>query len=376
MTYVQAVEYLREEYTFDFAAIGIAPEFGEALQWKYASGNTGERFRRIALTPGRGIGGIVLKTGRPMLLTDIDNQLDPRDFSSYPIVFAEDLRSFCALPLSDGIHVVGALLCGFRNVDPSYEQLFNRLIVDTEQGLCGYSVPQGQALNFSDLSGANAHGQAGIDDGELTVNRVQEEERRRLARELHDGLAQELLSVSMTINSVALLHDDAQTASLCAEAHSQIKRVLDEIHNLSVELRPLSLDDLGLQAALRSQAALYHKTFGMNIVVDDDTDAMRFDPYLETHVYRIAQEAMLNACKYSGSDEIRVSVHVAHSTLIVVVRDYGSGFDTLHPVVKGTGMGLSGMRERARIVEGLLQIESDEKGSRITLRAPLNKEGK
>lgn len=374
MTFIQAVEHLRKEYGFDFASIGIAPEFGEALQWKYASGNTGERFRRIALTPGRGIGGIVLKTGRAMILTDIDNQLDPRDFSSYPIVFAEDLRSFCALPLSDGIHVIGALLCGFRQVDSSYAAIFQRLVEDTKNGLCGFSVPQGDVLNFDDLSGVNAHGQAEIKDGELAVNRIQEEERRRLARELHDGLAQEMFSVSMLIRKLSTLHNDAETQTIITDANNQIKRILEEIHNLSVELRPLALDDLGLQAAIRSQANLYQGTFGVAISVTDTSDSARFDPYFETHVYRILQEALLNACKYSASDAIDISISIEDNNLVANVVDYGSGFDVLHPPIQGSGSGLPGMRERARIINGSLLIDSSDKGTRVSLRAPISSE--
>ena len=374
MTYSQAVEHLRNTYGFDFTAIGIAPEFGEALQWKYASGNTGERFRRIALTPGRGIGGIVLKTGRSMVLTDIDNQLDPRDFSSYPIVFAEDLRSFCSLPLSDGVHVIGALLCGFRTVDESHEATFKQLFEDTKDGLCGFSVPQGDVLNFAELSGVNAHGQADIQDGELAVNRIQEEERRRLARELHDGLAQELFSVSMLVRKISTLHDDEETQELTNTANAQIKRVLDDIHNLSVELRPLALDDLGLQAATRSQAALYQKSFGVEIIVVDDTDSMRFDPYFETHAYRITQEALLNACKYSGSELVRITFSTVDNNLVITICDEGCGFDATHPTVQGTGGGLPGMRERARIIGGTLLIDSDENGTCITLRAPIAEE--
>ena len=371
MTYSQAVEHLCARYGFDFSAIGIAPEFGEALQWKYACGNTGERFRRIALTPGRGIGGIVLKTGRSMLLTDIDNQLDPRDFSSYPIVFAEDLRSFCCLPLSDGVHVIGAVLCGFRTVEESHEAAFKQLIEDTRDGLCGFSVPQGDVLNFAELSGANAHGQADIQDGELAFNRIQEEERRRLARELHDGLAQELFSVSMLVRKISTLHPDDETQELTNTANAQIKRVLDDIHNLSVELRPLALDDLGLQAGTRSQASLYQKSFGVEIIVVDNTDGMRFDPYFETHAYRITQEALLNACKYSGSELVRITFNTIDNNLVITICDEGFGFDTTHPTVQGTGGGLPGMRERARIINGTLLIDSDEGGTCITLRAPI-----
>ena len=226
-------------------------------------------------------------------------------------------------------------------------------------------------MRFEDLSGENAHGQADIQDGELAVNRIQEEERRRLARELHDGLAQEMFSVSMLIRKLSTLHDDNETKELITEANNQIKRILEEIHNLSVELRPLALDDLGLQAAIRSQANLYQKTFGVNIAVHDKTDGLRFEPYFETHVYRIVQEAILNACKYSGSEGIDIFIEVKDSNIVVTIQDEGCGFDPVHPRVQGTGGGLPGMKERARIINGTLTIESNEEGTRVTLRAPI-----
>ena len=99
-TYAEAVAALRTRHGFDFVALGLTAFIGAPLKWVYSAGATGERYRRIVLAPGHGIGGIVIKAGKPMMFIDIDEEIDPREYSSYPIVFAEDLRSFCALPLS------------------------------------------------------------------------------------------------------------------------------------------------------------------------------------------------------------------------------------------------------------------------------------
>ncbi len=82
--YQEEVERLARVYGFDFVAIGLAPFLGAPLKWVYFSGATSARVTRIVLSPGHGIGGIVLKSGQPMMLTDIDNDLDPREYSSYP----------------------------------------------------------------------------------------------------------------------------------------------------------------------------------------------------------------------------------------------------------------------------------------------------
>lgn len=94
------VDELKEHYGFDFVSLGLAAFLGAPLKWLYSAGDTSNRHRRIVLAPGHGVGGIVLKTGKPMVFSDIDRELDPREYSSYPIVFAEDLHSLCALPVS------------------------------------------------------------------------------------------------------------------------------------------------------------------------------------------------------------------------------------------------------------------------------------
>lgn len=373
LSYDEAVEALRMDFGFDFCAIGLAPQAGAPLRWLHSSGATGERYKRIVLSPGHGIGGIVLKAGKPMMFTDIDNQLDPREYSSYPIVFAEDLRSFCALPLQKDRRVAGVLLCAFRTADTTQGRAFEDLMAAVEDGLCDFQVNEDEFLSFGEIiDSANEEAPSDApEDRTLAIGRAQEQERKRISRELHDGIAQELLSISMMMRQIELARDDAQTKELVAAANTTLDRIFDEIHNLSVQLRPLALDDLGLVAALRTQASLYRKTFGANISVDDSTDGRRFDRELETQAYRIAQEALLNACKYSGSDSVGIALSDQDSLFTLVVFDQGKGFDTAHPTIKGGGCGLVGMQERAKAVGGTVDIHSGEDGTTVTFRVPI-----
>lgn len=427
LDYDQAVETLLREFSFDFVSIGLAPEPGAPLKWLHSAGATGERHKRIVLSPGQGIGGIVLKAGKPMMFTDIDHQLDPREYSSYPIVFAEDLRSFCALPLLRNAHVVGVLICAYRTSKPEHEAIFKQLMDTVKAGICDLSVNEDDFLTFKEIArrrngagasteqqesspspsrrnGANnlpaeaasTHGgpaetraaaaagetSAPLDSTDIAypgsiankvataASQAQERERKRISRELHDGVAQEVLSVSMLLKQLEIAHPDDQTKAIVHEAETNINRILGEIHNLSVQLRPLALDDLGLIAALRAQADLYCKTYGAEITLDDSTDGRRYNHEIETQAYRITQEALLNACKYSDSDAIGIVAADDGEALSIAVFDQGAGFDTKHPVIRGYGCGLSGMRERAALVGGTLNIFSGGSGTTVSLRIP------
>ena len=374
--YAHAVKELKQVYGFDFVSIGLTAFIGAPLKWIYSAGATGERYRRIVLAPGHGIGGIVIKAGKPMMFVDIDAQIDPREYSSYPIVFAEDLHSFCALPLAKGGRVVGALLCAFRTVSDGHESVYMSLVRGLDGRLCDFDVVSSDFIDFRNMAaqGRSERGD-GADSGESELSRVigaQEAERKRISRELHDGIAQELLGVSFVLKRLEPhLGDDAEARQLFAEANNDIDRILDELHNISVELRPSALDHLGFIPALRSQAAVFEKTYGAEIVFEGNLSRKRFDPALETQAYRICQEAVLNACKYSGADKVHVTLEDADGWLHATVVDHGCGFDVEHPEVKGSGCGLSGMRERARLIGATLTMASDGDGTVVTLVAPM-----
>ncbi len=391
-----AVDDLYRRFGFDFVSMGLTAFVGAPLRWIYSAGETSSRHRRIALAPGHGIGGIVLKAGKPMLFTDIDAELDPREYSSYPIVFAEDLRSFCALPLMKGDHAIAVLLCAFRTVADGQDRTFSQLIDHLGGTFCGLRVVTDGFMRlegdgFADDAAEASGGSGGRSDGgagaagagtsgagashlsrsEISlIIAAQEEERRRISRELHDGVAQELLTATLSLQLLAGHTDEDGTAAL-DEARGIINGVLDELHNISVQLRPSALDHLGFVPALRSQALVLEKTYGSAIAFEGDLSLRRFTHALETQIYRICQEAMTNACKYSGSDVVCVRIEEAGEWLHVEVSDDGCGFDVDKPTIKGSGCGLLGMQERAALIGAALSIESGAGGTRVSLSAPM-----
>lgn len=372
--YAAAVQDLHERYGLDFTALGLAAFFGSPLHWVYSAGASDNRHKRIALAPGHGIGGIVLKAGKPMLYTDIDKEMDPREYSSYPIVFAEDLRSFIALPVRKNERVVGVLLAAFRSVSPEHSALFIRLCKELSGGLVDLEVITANPMDFDTVVEASAEAahDAPFADRSMVAMLIsaQEDERRRISRELHDGIAQELLGVRFQLQKVLTGGEDALEENVAA-AQQTLDAVLDELHNISVELRPSTLDHFGLVSALKSQAAVYRGTYGTVVSFDAPKQLARMDQAYETQVYRIVQEALLNSCKYSGVDRAKVSITAAGEWIEVTVSDEGEGFNVEKPVVRGSGCGLQGMRERAALIGARLSIESGPDGTRVTLLAPV-----
>ena len=374
--YARAVNDIKDRYGFDFVSIGLTAFIGAPLKWIYSAGATGERHRRIVLAPGHGIGGITIKAGKPMMFTNIDEEIDPREYSSYPIVFAEDLHSFCALPLTRDGRVVAVLLCAFRTVSDRHEAAYRQVIDDLDGTLCDLDVVSDDFMDFERIAvekRADDQKNPIFIRSELArVIAAQEDERKRISRELHDGIAQEMLGVSFLLNRVEPYLDEPEARSLLAEARENMDRILDDLHNLSVELRPSALDHLGFVPALRSQAAVFERTYGARIDFDGSLSVDRFDRALETQAYRICQEAILNACKYSGSEKVIVRLEDSAGWLHVSVIDHGCGFDTEQPEIKGSGCGLVGMQERASVIGARLAMESDEHGTKMTLVAPMH----
>ena len=382
--YAQRVYELHEDYGFDFVALGLAAFHGSPLHWIYSAGASGERYKRISLAPGHGIGGIVLKAGKPMLFTDIDRELDPREYSSYPIVFAEDLRSFLALPVQRHTRVVGVLLCAFRSTDPGHQQLYDRLCAELEGGLCDLGVITSDAFDFEEVAQASEEAAKEQYLGKSVVSKLiaaQEEERIRISRTLHDGIAQELLGVRFLLQRIILCQQGVgvcteSPADNAAQAQMVLDTVLDELHNISVELRPSTLDHFGLVSALRSQALVYRESYGVQVDFEVPEEMERMEPAYETQIYRIIQEALLNSCKSSGADRALVQINDAGSWIEARVVDHGEGFNVDAPVIRGSGCGLQGMRERAKIIGATLTFSSGESGPVVSLVAPTGRNAK
>lgn len=195
-----------------------------------------------------------------------------------------------------------------------------------------------------------------------------ERERARWARELHDSILQGLGSRRVSLSS-ALKRGGAVLEQAVGEALADMARDIEELRALITELRPATLDQLGLLAALEDLAERVEHSGEIALALDLEIDAERVDPELETVVYRLAQEALTNVVKHAGARSANVQIRSHEDRLDVLVSDDGQGFDA---GAKQRGFGLAGMRERIELVGGELRIESTPGGgTRVMASVPL-----
>ena len=209
------------------------------------------------------------------------------------------------------------------------------------------------------------------------ITRAQEEESSRIARELHDSTAQELIALLHQVEG--LLRDRAKLPLSEAKAlwgvHEQIKGILQEVRYFSRDLRPSILDDLGLRAALEwlvEQLETEHKVECHLIVVGQER---RLASEAEVMIFRIVQEAIRNIRKHSQASKAEVTVKFERKETTITVKDNGVGFQLLESVgdlTRAGKLGLAGMQERAQLLGGSLSIQSEPgKGTTIVVKAPV-----
>lgn len=205
--------------------------------------------------------------------------------------------------------------------------------------------------------------------------KAQEDERKRISRELHDSVAQELISSLVDLRLLKYLNVQDEVLNKVHHTEATLNRLLEQIRNLSVELRPASLDDLGLEAAFRSHFKWVEKSYGVQVEFLAQLNGTRYNSEIETVVYRICQEAVLNSVKYAEVDEVKVHLFQSENHLELIVQDFGLGFQLNNMDSKGTGLGLYGMRERTELVQGVLSIVSGlGEGTKIHLQIPIKKQ--
>lgn len=202
---------------------------------------------------------------------------------------------------------------------------------------------------------------------------AQEEERQRIARELHDETAQSLTSLLIGLRMVEKSTSPEALSTRIAELRSQTGRTLEEVRKLALDLRPSALDDLGLAAALqwytddlarRTQIEVDFRSSGLETRLPDDVEVV---------VYRIVQEALTNVAKHSGASRVEVAISRENALVSASVVDDGRGFN-LENVrhSRERGLGLFGMQERVGLVGGAFQITSrPSRGTRVAISIPL-----
>ncbi|MFF2288082.1 sensor histidine kinase [Peribacillus butanolivorans] len=193
---------------------------------------------------------------------------------------------------------------------------------------------------------------------------VQEDERKRLSRELHDGIGQNLYSHLITINRL----QTEMSHPLLDQMRDEATEIIEELRHLSWELRPSVLDDLGLFPAIRSYLVRFSEHHHIKIHFDCYLNC-RLNTNKEITIYRVIQEALTNIRKYAQTEEATVTIREIDDEIRVVIEDKGKGFD-LEKVTRGVG--LFSMEERAKAAGGNLSLHSvEEKGTKVFLEIPL-----
>lgn len=201
---------------------------------------------------------------------------------------------------------------------------------------------------------------------------MQDAERRRLARDLHDSVGQSLAVIGMNLTVLDRESISSESAQAVEDAKQILQQVTREIRTLSHLLHPPLLEESGLEPALHMYLEGFATRSNMETSLEVSPDLPRVTPELELTVFRIVQESLTNCHKHAEAHRVNVSVQFSGGRIVVQVSDDGKGIRAHQPL----GVGLSGMRERARELRGTFEVRSNYHGTTVIATFPTNPSGK
>lgn len=201
---------------------------------------------------------------------------------------------------------------------------------------------------------------------------TQEEERARLARELHDGISQNLVGVhyALDLANRQALAGNQEAPLAIARASDALNGAIKEVRRLSHDLRPRILDDLGLHVALKALCEHFSERTGVNLHFEAEDSVRLISPEASTALYRVAQEALTNIERHADATWVSLSLFNKRGRITMIIADNGKGFKNSDSVAALPGLGLRNMQERVAHFGGVLMVESSENGTRLTAKLP------
>jgi signal transduction histidine kinase len=205
---------------------------------------------------------------------------------------------------------------------------------------------------------------------------MQDEERRRIARELHDSVGQMLAALGMNLSAVRNDIDHlARTAATLTDSETLVQEMVTEVRTISHLLHPPLLDEAGLSSALRWYVDGFSQRSGIRVDLDMPDNFERLPVELETAIFRVVQECLTNIHRHSGSPTAKIRLRQRDHEVVVDIEDKGRGIPAykLEQMASAgaPGVGVRGMQERLRQLGGKLEIESNSSGTRVKVRLPL-----
>ncbi len=394
----QVVKLIRDTFGYYHVAFFLVDAASHEIVLRAGIGQAEPAYQTHGLRlkiGGEGITGRVAWTGQPILCNDVS-----QDPNYYPDDRVPDTRSELAVPLRLGDAVVGVFdvqshrLNAFHQDDVLVLQILaDQVAIALENARLFRETRQqhAQVVKLSqDLERKVEERTKELDDAReelahkatqlqqllaITV-RVQEEERGRIARDLHDGSNQLITGTLFELQAAqqSLLDRREHAALEKLETVKALLRKIDaENHRIILGLRPPILDAQGLAPALKWQANNFQQQCRIACSVEVCGQPIRLAPEIEIVVYRIVQESLNNISAHAHAQHVQILADFKRAEFLIAIEDDGVGFDRARVRADAPGqMGLIGMRERAQSIGGQMQVESvPGRGTRITLRVPL-----
>jgi len=333
----------------DVATVLLLDEDRRSLTVRACVGLDPENEAEVPIPVNRGVAGRIAAARRPVVVDDLSQVevLGPG---------LRSMRSLLGAPLMLEGRVIGVL-----HVATAARGRFDEHDVHLLQLVADRVAP---AIDRARLIEQDRAARQRLQALTRRLVDTQEDERRRIARELHDEVGQLLTGLKL------LLDTDPQPAPSSAQAHSLVGELLGRVRDLSMSLRPALLDDLGLVPALDWHLERYTAQTRVRVQLRHTGLERRLGAPLENAAFRIVQEALTNVARHAGVEAVSVRVEAVDGALRVQVEDRGSGFNPAS--LPGPTGGLMGMRERALALAGSLEVESTAgAGTRITAVLPL-----
>jgi len=374
-----AAEKVREVMDVEVVLVFLLDEESQLLEPKSYRGVSEEFVAGLkGLKVGEGLNGRVAQTGEPLLVEDASQ--DPR--LSREVVKQEGIQAALIVPLKAKGKVMGTLSVAMRG--PRHflaediellSHVANHIGMAIENA-CLYQEERMMAEQIARDATTEKQMRENLRFYLQQVTRAQEEERRRIARELHDDTAQDLVALSRRLDNLIsdADHLSAQDIKNLEELRQQTDRILGGVRRFSQDLRPSVLDDLGLLPALEWLTSDLTQHFGIAIGMGVLGSVHRFPSETELVLFRIAQEALRNVWKHSEASRAWVAVEFGDDKTVLTVIDNGKGFELperIEDLASAGKLGLAGMQERAQLIGGRLMLHSAPgKGTTVTVEVP------
>ena len=307
---------------------------------------------------GTGFSGALAASGESEMILDVAN--DPRIVHS---VIKERATSLWGVPLKSGKRVIGMMFLGFAR---PYEWLPNER--DLMRAIADRTV---MAIERAQMTEELRTREARIAELSAHLLAAQEDERKRISRELHDETGQSLMVIRLYLGMLEAQLTGRTAKAKVRETVSVVDRTIEGIRRIIARLSPLVLQELGLVAAIRKEAKDLAKATGVKVRVAINEDVGRLSPEIEAAIYRVVQESLHNVAKHAQAKSATVQMSRHDAMVYLTVEDDGIGMPAKANSPRSHSFGLAGIKERIASLDGEVRVHSEKgKGTRLEIMVP------